>query len=316
MKILASHNPDSNIRHCSSAGGVFSILADHVIAEGGAIYGAAFDSQWHIAHYRATNGAELLKLRGSKYAYSLIGTAIADAMADLEAGRRVLFSGTPCQVAAMRKRAGEHPGLLLVEVVCHGAPEQKYWQQYLAEICAARNRKISDIAGINFRDKRTGWKNYSFTISFADGTEFTEPHDRNLYMRAFLSDLTLREACFRCPFKYPDGTCADITLGDLWGISSLAPNIDNDLGTTLVIARTPVGEAAISTISCDANLTLEDVARHNPAIVSAASKMIRYNEFRASKMSLFDRMDLFSYRKPSMLRRICHKLKKTLFNLE
>lgn len=189
---------------------------------------------------------------------------------------QVLFSGTPCQIAAMRRRAGENPRLILVEIVCHGAPAPEYWSAYLSELCKKLRRNVSDIASINFRDKRTGWKNYSFTVSFRDGKIFTQPHDDNLYMRAFLKDLTLREACFRCPFKHPAGSQADITLGDLWGISRLAPEIDNDQGTTLVIARQEYIQGLVS----DADFVLDDVAMHNPAIVSSADLPFNWQEFQ------------------------------------
>lgn len=276
MKVFAAHNPDPEIRRQSSSGGIFTILSERVLWQGGVVYGVAFDGDWNVAHRRVDSFHGLAPLRGSKYVYSNVGTAYADAAADLKAGRQVLFSGTPCQIAAMRRRAGENLRLILVEIVCHGAPAPEYWSAYLSELCKKLRRKVSDIASINFRDKRTGWKNYSFTVSFRDGKTFTQPHDDNLYMRAFLKDLTLREACFRCPFKHPGGSQADITLGDLWGISQLAPEIDNDQGTTLVIAR----QGHIQGLVPDAYFVLNDVAMHNPAIVSSANRPAEWGRFQ------------------------------------
>lgn len=256
------------------------MLAEDVIKAGGIVYGAMFDADWNVVHGRIDTPEGLTKLRGSKYVYSRIGTSIRDAAADVAAGRRVLFSGTPCQAAAMRKIADDTSNLLIVEVVCHGAPEEKYWTAYLDAICKKLKRPKSSITSINFRDKRTGWKNYSFTITFADGFKFTQLHDDNLYMRAFLADFTLREACFRCPFKYPDGTKADITLGDFWGITQLAPEIDNNLGTTIVIPRTEKGNQAIGALTPQAELPLKDAAIYNPAIIKPASKPSKFENFR------------------------------------
>lgn len=280
MKIFAAHNSDDAVRRQSSSGGIFTLLAEKIIEKGGLVYGAVLCSDGTIKHRRVERADELYMLRGSKYAFSDVGTAYSEACSCLESGTPVLFSGTPCQVAAMRKRAGNNPNLLLVEIVCHGAPQPIYWEKYLSEITAKHKRTISDIDTINFRDKRTGWKNYSFTIKYRNRRIFTQPHDDNAYMKAFLSDYTLREACFRCPFKYPHGTAADITLGDLWGISALAPEIDNDNGTTLVIARTPAGVTAVSDINQSITFTLSQVATYNPALVTPAKKPALYETFK------------------------------------
>lgn len=279
MKVFASHNPNSTVRAESSSGGVFSIIAERVINEGGVVYGAAFDSDWHVVHRRVDSLEGLKPLRGSKYVYSHVGNAYSEAIADLEAGRKVLFSGTPCQIAAMRKREVDNPNLLLLEVVCHGAPEPEYWSRYLSEFCHKRGKSTADIASINFRDKRTGWKSYSFTIKFRDGKEFTQRHDDNLYMRAFLADFTLRKACFRCPFKYISGSNADITLGDLWGIEHITPELDNNRGTTLVIGRTNKGIDSLARIASDSELDFDTVSRYNSALVLPATAPVSYTRF-------------------------------------
>lgn len=278
MNVFAAHNPDPEIRRQSSSGGVFSLLAENILRNGGVVYGAAFADDWTVVHRRVDNEEGLATLRGSKYVYSNVGSAYSDVMTDLECGRQVLFSGTPCQVAAMKQRAGDNPMLLLVEIVCHGAPRPEYWKRYLAELCQQQDKTIADITSVNFRDKRTGWKNYSFTICFRDGTIFTQSHDDNLYMRAFLQNFTLREACFRCPFKQPEGSRANITLGDLWGISQLAPEIDNDLGTTLVIISFD-NLSGLMDASARCRLEFNDVIRYNPAITTPARKPTKWEAF-------------------------------------
>lgn len=280
MKVFAYHNPDDEIRLESSSGGLFTALASEILAEDGVVYGAAFGEDWKVEHIRVDNEADLKRLRGSKYVYSDFASSIAEALKDLEAGRKVLFTGTPCQVAAMRKRAGDRDNLLLIEVVCHGAPEPSYWERYLEEICKKLHRSKKDIESVNFRDKRAGWKDYSFTIRFKDGKTFTQRHEDNLYMRAFLKDYTPREACFRCPFKYPDGSKADLTLGDFWGISQLAPDIDNNLGTCVVILRNEAKEEAVKNLQIDKALQFEDITKYNPAIIRAASKPAQWENFQ------------------------------------
>lgn len=303
MKIFASHNPSDEIRKNSSAGGVFSTLAEHVLSKGGVIYGVTFDDNWNIVHQREEKVDNIHRFRGSKYAYSQIGDSFRNVVSDLNNGRIVLFSGTPCQIAAIRKKTGDNKNLLTVEVVCHGAPRHEYWEKYLTAICQKFDKTRDDISKISFRDKRTGWSGYSFTIKFKDGTLFSERGSKNLYMKAFLSDYTLKDGCFKCPFKYPDGSKADITLGDLWGIKELAPDIYNDSGTTLVIARTPIGEQYTEFLSNDCDLTLSAVAHYNPAIIRHASvpknRCCFLEEYKSGHdvLSIFDKFTKFSLRK-------------------
>lgn len=308
MKFFCAHNSDSDIRYNSSAGGVFSLLAEATISRGGVVYGAAFDKDWLVVHRRVESVKELSHLRKSKYLFSDFKSSLGCAVKDIESGNEVLFVGTPCQVAALRKLIGEHANLLLAEVVCHGAPRPEVWNRYLDELIAKLGRKRADIVGTDFRDKSTGWKNYSFTITFRDGRKFSQPHDENLYMRAFLADLTLRKACFSCPFKLPEGSRADVTLGDFWGISQLLPEIDNNLGTTLVIASTDKGIDAIGRLNIpEYPLILEEVGRFNPAIVSAPaipSNLEAFDKQLISGSSLISVMKKFAGRPLSQAFRI------------
>lgn len=278
MKVIASHNSDPETRRLSSAGGVFSILAEKTLDKGGVVYGAALDENFRVAHRRVDSHDGLAPLRGSKYSFSHIGTAVADAMADLEAGLDVLFSGTPCQVAAMAKRAGDNPRLLLVEVVCHGAPRPEYWDRYLSELCQSLHRSRSDIRAINFRDKVTGWKDYSLSITFADGYTFRQRHTDNAYLYSFIKNYTLREACFKCPFKHP-ASKADIAIGDLWGIAKFAPEIDNNLGTSSVIILTPKGMKAATSLPVIKELDFDTIARSNKALTTQPVKGPHFEDF-------------------------------------
>lgn len=286
MKIFAYNNPDNNIRSQSSSGGLFTSLALEVLSEGGVIYGASYDENWNVRHIRVNNERDLHLLRGSKYVFSSFIPLLSDAISDLESGIKVLFSGTPCQIAAIAKRVystfnqNDHriSNILLVEIVCHGAPEPRYWSRYITEQSEHLGYSSSDIAEINFRDKHSGWKNYNFTIGFKDGKKLTQPHDKNPWMRAFLADLTVRRACFHCPFKYPNGSRADITIGDFWGINKLAPALDNNLGTTIAIARSQQGIEVMNNLVSTLKFTyptaitelhslkLEELIKCNPAI--------------------------------------------------
>lgn len=268
MRIIAVHNANENIRISSSAGGAFSILCESVLSHGGTVFGVGFDEKWNPAHLKIESEQDLSLIRGAKYVYSHnFNLIVQSVVEEVKKGKRVLFSGTPCQIAVIEKQVGYATNLLLVEVICHGSPTKEIWERYLTEQLKKLGKIRDDIKKISFRDKIYGWKNYCFSISFKNGDIFRQSHDINLYNRAFIQNLTLRSSCFKCPFKYPDGSKADISLGDFWGIENVCPEIDNNLGTTIVIARTEKGESAISDIKYDIDsLNIETLATYNPAI--------------------------------------------------
>lgn len=315
MKVFAINNPDLNIRLQSSAGGVFSMLAEKVISKKGVIYGASFSDNWHVMHRRVDSFTEIDSIRRSKYVFSNL-TGLFDTIdSDLKKGKEILFCSTPCQVAAIKKRFKKHTNLLCVEVVCHGAPKPKFWELYLIELCKSINQKVENISSINFRDKATGWKNYSFTIKFKDDSVFSELHDDNLFMKAFLANYTLRNACFNCKFKYPYGSRADITIGDYWGISQETPEIDNDMGTSLLITRTTKGEELIKDFLIEKELSFDSVVKHNPAITTSSIKPKDIDLFiekfydGTNLLELLERFtrDNFILRIKKILNRIRHK---------
>lgn len=268
MDIYIYNNTNYDVRARSSAGGLFSALAESTISRGGAVYGAAFDSDWRICHAHVDSIANLDSLRRSKYAFTDITTCFGQLADDLASGRPLLVVGTPCQIAIIRKKFGERANMLMVEVVCHGAPQPKYWDMYLDELLKSQGKNRADIASINFRDKTEGWKNYSVRVDFKDGSQFIQNHRDNLYILAFVYDYTLRQGCSKCPYKYPNSK-ADISMGDFWGIEVLAPEANNDLGTTIAIANTDKGTTVLSSLADATNLTVEEVAKYNPALIKA-----------------------------------------------
>lgn len=304
MKVFAIHNSNPTVREESSSGGVFSMLAEKILSCRGTVYGATFNEDWRVVHKRIDNVENLGCLRGSKYVFSDVSKVYSCVLDDLKASRLVLFSGTPCQVAAMRKRAGENDNLLLVEVVCHGAPKPRLWEQYLKEQCRELGYLPQDILAISFRDKRTGWRSYSFTIKFKDGNELTQLYWHNPYMRAFINDYILREACFKCPFKYPYGSAADITLGDFWGIEKITPELDNDEGMSLVIARTENGNKSVESIYKLDTYTLQEVAKYNPSILYHTVKPKQYKRINRELQSNSFLDVVKKYPKPSAIYRI------------
>lgn len=235
----------------SSSGGVFGLLADEVLAESGVVYGAAWSEDWRVSHVRACDAADVMRLRKSKYVQSSIGSKIYKSVKnDLSRGKKVLFSGTGCQVAALRSYLGktaDSERLLCVEVICHGVPSPKLWGQYVDWLQHGRNARL---VRFSFREKSPSWERYSVRAEFSDGSAWQVPYMKCWYMAAFMNDLSLRQSCYSCPFKRRSGS--DIVLGDFWGIGNLGLGINHDEGVSAVVVNTERGREAISCLqSCE-----------------------------------------------------------------
>lgn len=230
------------VREKSSSGGVFSLLAEEVLKEGGKVYGAAFDRDCSVYHKSVDSLEGLCELRGSKYLQSRIGTVYQEVKTDLEKHLPVLFSGTPCQIAGLKSFLQKDYGTLyLADVICHGAPSPLVWELYLKSLEKRHGASRHGESNPSFRTKAEGWIRFSVSIPFRDDTEYRCTLDRDLYMQTFLHNLDLRPSCYQCSFK-PSHTISDITLADFWGIQKVMPDMFDDKGTSLVIVNTEKGE--------------------------------------------------------------------------
>lgn len=267
IKVFAAQSKDDQLRLNSSSGGIFSLLAECVLAEGGVVFGVRFDDNWQPVFDYAENIAELDAFRGSKYVQAIVGNVYIDAKAFLKQGRKVMFSGTACQIAGLKKfLKTEYENLLTVDVVCHGVPSPLVWRQYLKEIKMSDRREdrgkntvlsstkdIPVITGISFRDKKLGWKKFSFVVrgKSAEGGQnsvlLSDIHRENRFMQAFLSNMILRHSCYECKVKSGRSN-SDITIADFWGVSKFHHEMDDDKGTSLVLAYTEKGLNTLNTI--------------------------------------------------------------------
>lgn len=271
LQVYAAINPDEKIRKESSSGGIFTLLAEKTIHENGVVFGARFDANWEVKHDYTESIEGLAAFRGSKYTQSRIEDNYLKAEQFLKKGKKVLFSGTPCQIAGLKKfLKKEYDNLLTIDLICHGVPSPKVWRIYLEETCKNlfdsnktgfptrinNEERKSYIKSINFRNKRTGWKKYSFSLMLNSAsiqnrlhTEvFTEVFSENLFMKAFLSDIMLRPSCYQCSCKSGKSN-SDISIADYWNIQQVLPDFDDDKGISLVLINSSKGERIFS--SCN-----------------------------------------------------------------
>jgi len=273
QKQFAAINPDDTIRKQSSSGGIFTMLAEKVIDEGGIVFGVRFDKNWQAVFDYTETVKGLADFRGSKYVQARVGIVFRQVREFLKQGRKVLFTGTPCQVSALRHFLHrEYENLLLVDFICHGVPSPKVWRLYLDEVTQNAIQSISDV---QFRNKKQGWKRYSFNMSYdKDGQNYniSSWHQENHYMRAFLRDVILRPSCYDCKAK-GGRSGSDLTIADFWGIGQLNPNIDDDFGTSLVMVYTEKGAVCFNALQLNSwEAKYEDILRFNPSVLRNAKE--------------------------------------------
>lgn len=245
---FVGYSNHAGIREQSSSGGVFSLAAEYVLKRGGVVFGAAFDGAFAVRHICVQSEEDLYQLRGSKYVQSSLEDTYAQAKQYLEAGRRVLFTGTACQIAGLKHYLEKpYEQLLTIDVLCHGVPSPKIWKLYLED---QERRNHGKITSIQFRDKQLGWKLYSTRILFENGREYAVPFPDDPFMNMFLDNIDLRPSCHDCRFKaFP--RVSDVTIGDCWGIENHMPEMDDDLGTSIILVHSAKGERLFQAIRED-----------------------------------------------------------------
>ena len=221
---------NDEIRQKSSSGGIFTLLAQYILDNGGYVCGAAYNNDFSVSHIIIDNKSDLDKLRGSKYVFSNTNTCFKDIKKILNNNKTVLFTGCPCQIAGLYGYLGNnYSNLITVELLCHGAPSYKVFKKYLDE-----NFDITQIKKINFRDKAVKWRCDYLTIEMQNN-EIRHLHKNNCtYEQGFHTGLFNRKSCAPCHFaKLPRQ--ADITIADWWRIKKYDKNMDDTRGTSLVL---------------------------------------------------------------------------------
>lgn len=237
-------NLNDDARKNSSSGGAFSALGETFLSKGGVVYGA-ISSDNVISHDETTTISGLIKMRGSKYVQSNIESVFSNIEAELKAGQQVLFSGTPCQCAAVKSYlSGKHinsDGLILIDIVCHGVCSPLVFKDYI-EFCNSRSG--SDVIEHIFRSKVNGWRNHTEENILANGVIDYKSFDSQLFKSFFYSHYTLRESCFHCPFATPQRV-ADITMADFWGLQQSIPTEYSPDGVSFLLANSDKGRMLI-----------------------------------------------------------------------
>lgn len=307
IECYAAVNDILQERILSSSGGVFISLAKRVISEGGVVFGAIFDNNWSVMHSVAQTFEELLPMMGSKYVQSSTNGTFWLAKKYLKAGRKVLFTGTPCQIAGLKHYLKvDYVNLLTVEVICHGVPAPAVWHNYLKE-------NFKNPLHISFRDKRKSWKAFGFALLDSSNKEQYDVFSKNPYLKAFLKNWSLRPSCFNCKAK-SGSSLADITLGDFWGVEDYNDLPFDNNGSSCIIVRTDKGNKAIEELETIALTACQydQIIPSNPAIESSVVLTDRARFFMATFKRLGFNTAFKSTDKLNLLFRIIARIKSFL----
>lgn len=241
QQVFAAWTKDESLRRSSSSGGLFSELAKSILNSQGVVFGAAFTEGLELAHIHIENEADLHLLQGSKYVQSSMDFSFVKALEFLRQGRKVLFSGTPCQISGLRKFLGpDFENLFTIDVVCHGVPSPMVFERYKRWL---EEKNHSRLRSFSFRDKHWSWGNFNTLAKFDDSkTVYRGKLHDDPWMRGFLRDYFLRPCCHVCRYTTLQRQ-GDISLADYWNYpKSLNPKYyNNDKGISLVLVNSPAG---------------------------------------------------------------------------
>ncbi len=243
-----SSKTDNDVKN-SSSGGMFSVFSRFILSQNGVVYGAAWSDEMTVRHYRISDISELNKLRGSKYVQSDTRGIYQSIKQDLDDNQLVLFSGTPCQISALRLYLRKnYTNLYTIDVVCHAVPSPLIFKDYIRNI---ERRYKKRVININLRDKSDGWsRDFHTKVFFDDGSYKYDTMTTNLWTRLYFSFCIDRDSCHQCKFTNYQRS-GDITIADFWFMEEHHPDKHKPTGVSLAIVSTDKGMALFKEISND-----------------------------------------------------------------
>lgn len=247
-KAYAGWSLDEEERRSSSSGGAASVFSKYIIDNNGVVFGVAVKAGMEVEHIKVETAVELDNLKGSKYVQSKIGSIFKDIKECLTNNKMVLFIGTPCQVAGLKKYIkNDYKNLITVDLICHGVPSQKLLKDYIVSL--DDNIKADNIS---FRDEN----GFNFKIVYDNKISINIPMKESLYYIGFMNSLFYRENCYTCMYANINRV-SDITIGDFWGLGNDKQfKHSKEQGVSLILPNTEKGNEFVK--GCSNKLFLEE----------------------------------------------------------
>jgi F420H2:quinone oxidoreductase len=242
--VYAARFKDEKKLRESQSGGVFSAIAETILARGGVVYGVAYSENYKISHCKITKKEALNSIKGSKYVQSNLDGIFLDVINELKNDKLVLFSGVPCQVENLRKQTErlKRGKLITIDILCHGVGAPKVWEDYLHYL---EIKYSSSLQNVNMRNKLLGWKGGIETYTFKNKKRIITES----YLYLYFSHYIQRESCFNCPYTNLKRV-GDISLGDFWHWEkTLHQEFRDNKGISLVLINSSIGEEIFEEVS-------------------------------------------------------------------
>lgn len=271
----------------SSSGGAFKRICQEIAGNENQViyYGVVWSDKDRVCHKRIDTFDNISSFSGSKYSRSKVFECYNDVKRDLVEGKKVVFSGVPCQIAALKlyldNLSVARDKLTLIDIICHGTPKQIILDEWITWL----ERKYNGIVEqVSFRDKSIGWKGYPTRVVFHSGKSVLHNYDTQLFIRLFLSQYVMADSCYKCPFSTLQRE-SDITMGDFWGIEDVYPDINPGKGISLILANSDIGVKLIEQIQSRATKSElikeidERFIKYQQNLISPTSKPSDYQQF-------------------------------------
>lgn len=276
-KVYGVKHKDIDVLNTSSSGGFFTAISDVVLSEGGIIYGAAFDENMIVRHCRATNAVERNRMKGSKYVQSDIGNTYLQVKSDLQNGKKVLFTGTPCQVDGLiRSLRGKTDNLLCVDLICHGTPSPLVFADHLNMIAKKTHERVLDYC---FRPKKWSWHVHREIAYLSNDKEYHSNAYSDLWRTIYYMKFASKLSCHHCQYSCLERP-GDITMGDCRGIDAVCPEFGSSEGASLILVNTPKGLSYFQKIKPAmkvVDLVIDDVMQ--PPLREPSKQSVSRNKF-------------------------------------
>ena len=274
-KAYAAYSKNESILNSTASGGVFTTIAKDFVEKGGIVFGCSLEkenNEFVAKHIKITETCNLEKIKGSKYIQSDISNLFNEIKNELHSNKKVLFSGTPCQVAAVKAYTKNDDNLFTMDIICHGVPNNKMFNDYINFLNEKNNIQIKDF---KFRDKKKGWglyyRYYYYDVSKQNNYQKVLPAFKSSYYQLFLDSFIYRENCYNCPYANKN-RIGDITIGDYWGIEKEHPKLISDKkirvekGVSCIIVNSDKGEKLIKYFSNNIQMycsEFDKIKKHN-----------------------------------------------------
>lgn len=271
IKTIAAIHRNMRVRWDSTSGGAFSALADAMYRQGGYVSGAIYNDDFSVRNYISNNPDDLVKIRSSKYLQSKAEGVYAEIRTLLRKGEKVLACGTPCQMAALRSfLRKDYENLIIVDFICRGVNSPKVYRKYLDSLERKHGGKV---VYVKAKNKELGWRNLTRKVVFDNGATYYGVSMDDDFRRGYHTNVYCRPSCYTCQYKgFP--RIADITIADYWGIEKVDLNLDNNIGTSMILLNSKKGEKYFELVKEDLEYKetkFESILAGNGALTSPLS---------------------------------------------